>query len=196
MISRYNKVALHLNDTSNNKLIAPNCNTYSTQESTSARRKPSGPRVADPYTEEDRFDLCLISNQSARDAQMPHNYGIQSVTTTSPALQCCQYSWLSERLSLWFSASAGFEINWDHLSHRLPSVPSVVESQRIIQHILKLSTSVLHHHGDNWPWYCGHTSKLLVLHLLNIFLKQKLNFFFPFHSLVNSSVEYKLPTFT
>ena len=67
MVSRYNKVALHLNDTSNNKLIAPNCNTYSTQESTSARRKPSGPRVADPYTEEDRFDLYLILNQSARE---------------------------------------------------------------------------------------------------------------------------------
>ena len=134
MISRYDQVVLHLNDTSHkfwlynwSHLIRTYwyeyiqysifiqysilIRSYWTQESTSARRKPSGPRVADPYTEEDRFDLYLISNQSARDAQMPHNYGIQSVTTTSPALQCCQYSWLSERSFLWFSASAGFEIS-------------------------------------------------------------------------------------
>ena len=148
MISRYNKVALHLNDTSNNKLIAPNCNTYSTQESTSARRKPSGPRVADPYTEEDRFDLYLISNQSARDAQMPHNYGIQSVTMTSPALQCCQSLWLSERSFLWFSASAGFEIFLAiacllcHLSQRVNVLFRISSN---------FSTSVLRHHGDNWP---------------------------------------------
>ena len=30
------------------------------KESTSARRKPSGPRVADPYTEEDRWATCTI----------------------------------------------------------------------------------------------------------------------------------------